>query len=274
MSVEAVIRVSGLYKQYQTAAGVVPVLKDVNLTVAPGEFVAIMGPSGSGKSTFMNILGCLDAPSRGRYVLNGKEVETLGPDELARLRNGTIGFVFQGYNLLPRANLENNVGLPLVYAGTSGAERIQRAAQLLAAKGKPDLGRSLLAGDDPVLSAFREGLGNGVEPRLAFGASRLFDRLASDLSHGDSSPLTVVLARSALRLDPRDDHRPLVVLGEEHAAAADVVERVGPFVRPRLGLLDARRHLPLELLPEPAQRRLVGLGRTADRHGSNEPVRR
>jgi putative ABC transport system ATP-binding protein len=90
-----------------------------------------MGPSGSGKSTFMNILGCLDVPSRGRYVLNGKEVETLGPDELARLRNETIGFVFQGYNLLPRANLESNVGLPLVYAGTGGAERGERAARLL-----------------------------------------------------------------------------------------------------------------------------------------------
>ena len=128
---EAMIRVCGLYKQYDTVAGPVPVLHDVDLVVAPGEFVAVMGPSGSGKSTFMNILGCLDVPTRGSYALNGKEVETLGPDELARLRNEAIGFVFQGFNLLPRADLESNVALPLVYAGVRGAERMTRAGEML-----------------------------------------------------------------------------------------------------------------------------------------------
>jgi len=128
---EAMIRVRGLCKQYDTVAGPVPVLHDVNLLVAPGEFVAVMGPSGSGKSTFMNILGCLDVPTRGNYALNGKEVETLGPDELARLRNEAIGFVFQGFNLLPRADLESNVALPLVYAGVRGAERMRRAGEML-----------------------------------------------------------------------------------------------------------------------------------------------
>jgi putative ABC transport system ATP-binding protein len=131
MGIEAVISVSGLFKHYDTAAGPVPVLKDVNLTIAPGEFVAIMGPSGSGKSTFMNILGCLDMPTSGTYVLNGKEVDTLSSDELAHLRNETIGFVFQGFNLLTRANLENNVALPLVYSGSGRADRAKRAGEML-----------------------------------------------------------------------------------------------------------------------------------------------
>jgi putative ABC transport system ATP-binding protein len=131
MPAENVIRVSGLHKQYVTAAGPVPVLRDVNLSIDNGEFVAIMGPSGSGKSTFMNVLGCLDMPTRGSYVLNGHEVAKLSSDQLAHLRNETIGFVFQGFNLLPRADLESNVALPLVYAGMDNAERGKRAAEML-----------------------------------------------------------------------------------------------------------------------------------------------
>jgi putative ABC transport system ATP-binding protein len=132
------IRVQGLHKQYETAAGAVPVLKDINLSIYPGEFVAIMGPSGSGKSTFMNILGCLDMPTSGSYALNGTEVAALGSDELAHLRNDAIGFVFQGFNLLPRANLEDNVALPLVYGKVEGAERNQRAADMLVKVGLGD----------------------------------------------------------------------------------------------------------------------------------------
>jgi putative ABC transport system ATP-binding protein len=133
-----VIRVEQLYKEYRTEAGPVPVLNDVAATVMPGEFVAIMGPSGSGKSTFMNILGCLDIATSGNYLLNGSDVNSLGRDELAHLRNEVIGFVFQGFNLLPRANLEDNVALPLVYSGTSRAERTARASELL---GKVGLGQ-------------------------------------------------------------------------------------------------------------------------------------
>ena len=123
MEDRGLIRVSGLFKQYETAAGAVPVLKNINLTIDPGEFVTIMGPSGSGKSTFMNILGCLDMPTRGSYFLEGKEVDTLGLDELAHLRNDAIGFVFQGFNLLQRADLESNVALPLVYSGVRCSTR-------------------------------------------------------------------------------------------------------------------------------------------------------
>jgi putative ABC transport system ATP-binding protein len=134
-SAQPVIRIEHLFKQYETAAGPVPVLKDVSLTVEPGEFVAIMGPSGSGKSTFMNILGCLDVPTSGRYALNGSDVGTLSKDELSRLRNQVIGFVFQGFNLLQRANLLDNVALPLVYAHVGSAEREQRALEMLAKVG-------------------------------------------------------------------------------------------------------------------------------------------
>jgi putative ABC transport system ATP-binding protein len=127
----AVIRVAGLGKSYTTAAGPFPALIDVDLDVRPGEYIAIMGPSGSGKSTFMNLLGCLDTPTAGDYWLAGENVAHLEPDALARLRNRTLGFVFQGFNLLPRMNLADNVALPLVYAGIGRDERRTRAAALL-----------------------------------------------------------------------------------------------------------------------------------------------
>jgi putative ABC transport system ATP-binding protein len=127
----AVIEVAGLTKTYATAAGPFPALKGVDLTICSGEYVAVMGPSGSGKSTFMNLLGCLDRASAGDYVLDGRHVESLSPDELAALRGRTIGFVFQGFNLLPRMSLEDNVALPLVYAGVDVASRRARAREML-----------------------------------------------------------------------------------------------------------------------------------------------
>lgn len=126
-----IIQVRQLYKDYQTALGPFPVLKDVNLTIAAGDYVAIMGPSGSGKSTFMNILGCLDKPSKGEYILDGHPVATMDDASLATVRNRTIGFVFQGFNLLSRSSLLDNVALPLVYARTTKADRHERAKALL-----------------------------------------------------------------------------------------------------------------------------------------------
>jgi putative ABC transport system ATP-binding protein len=131
----ALIRVEDLHKQYETDAGPQPVLRGVNLTIGAGEFVAVMGPSGSGKSTFMNILGCLDVPTSGRYLLDGNDTSRLDGDALARLRNRFIGFVFQGFNLLPRASLLDNVSLPLLYAARPAREREQRAQELLARVG-------------------------------------------------------------------------------------------------------------------------------------------
>ncbi|HEY0841416.1 ABC transporter ATP-binding protein [Methylotenera sp.] len=127
----SVIEVHHLYKDYQTAAGPFPVLKDVNLSIENGDYVAIMGHSGSGKSTFMNILGCLDKPSKGEYILDGHPVANMEQNAVAQVRNKTIGFVFQGFNLLARSSLLDNVALPLVYAGVDKAERHARAKILL-----------------------------------------------------------------------------------------------------------------------------------------------
>lgn len=128
---KSVIEVSHLYKDYQTAVGPFPVLKDVNLRIDNGDYVAIMGPSGSGKSTFMNILGCLDKPTKGQYILDGHPVATMEENAVARVRNQTIGFVFQGFNLLARSSLLDNVALPLVYSGIEKKERHARARVLL-----------------------------------------------------------------------------------------------------------------------------------------------
>ncbi len=126
-----VIEISGIYKDYDTPAGVFPVLKDVNLTIEEGDYVAIMGPSGSGKSTFMNILGCLDRPTQGEYKLNNQSVKSLNNNQLAALRNQTIGFVFQGFNLLARSSLVDNVALPLVYAKDQKELRTKIAKNIL-----------------------------------------------------------------------------------------------------------------------------------------------
>ena len=142
MSATPVIECRRVAKDYVTDAGTAHVLQGIDLTVLPGEFVAIMGPSGSGKSTLMNILGCLDVPTSGQYLLAGADVGTLAEPALAHLRNQTIGFVFQGFNLLGRATLEDNVGLPLVYARVGAAERRARAPAVLAKVGLAGYERS------------------------------------------------------------------------------------------------------------------------------------
>ena len=140
---ETVIRVVGLGKSYETAAGFFTALKGVDLEIRPGDFIAIMGPSGSGKSTFMNLLGCLDTPTAGDYFLAGRNVAHMDKDALARLRNRTLGFVFQGFNLLPRMNLLDNVALPLVYGGTGKDERRAAARAVLEKVGLGRYGDSL-----------------------------------------------------------------------------------------------------------------------------------
>jgi putative ABC transport system ATP-binding protein len=132
------IAVRGLRRDYDMGGEVVHALRGVDLTIAPNEYVAIMGPSGSGKSTLMNLLGCLDTPTGGEYWLNGVEVSRMPDDELARVRNREIGFVFQTFNLLPRATALHNVELPLIYAGVGSAARRRRAAEALARVGLHD----------------------------------------------------------------------------------------------------------------------------------------
>jgi putative ABC transport system ATP-binding protein len=131
------ISVSGLSKYYLEN---MPVLKDINFSIDSGEFVAIMGHSGSGKSTLMNILGCLDTATDGHYYLEGRDTAALSADELALLRNRLIGFVFQGFNLLPRSSILDNIGLPLLYAGKSKAERREKALFMLGRVGLAEFG--------------------------------------------------------------------------------------------------------------------------------------
>ena len=127
----ALIQTHDLWKTYQMGAEEVHALRGVSITIDRGEYVAIMGPSGSGKSTLMNLIGCLDTPTKGTYLLNGKQASQMNDDELARIRNEEIGFVFQTFNLLPRATALHNVELPLIYAGVPAKTRRERASQAL-----------------------------------------------------------------------------------------------------------------------------------------------
>jgi len=123
----ALIETRDLWKTYVMGSEEIHALRGVSVAIEGGEYVAIMGPSGSGKSTLMNLIGCLDTPSKGSYLLNGKQVSQMNDNELAQIRNEEIGFVFQTFNLLPRASALQNVELPLIYAGVSGRERQDRA---------------------------------------------------------------------------------------------------------------------------------------------------
>ncbi|MEJ6796411.1 MAG: ABC transporter ATP-binding protein [Flavobacteriales bacterium] len=132
------IRVENIFKIYKVGNQVVKALNGFSLSVSENEYVALMGPSGSGKSTLMNVLGCLDSPTSGKFYLNGPDVSSLVDDELAEIRNKEIGFIFQTFNLLPRYTALDNVTLPLIYNGTSKAERIKRGKEVLDQVGLAD----------------------------------------------------------------------------------------------------------------------------------------
>ena len=135
---QPIIEIKGITRDFPLGSEIVRVLKGVNLSINKGEYVALMGPSGSGKSTLMNLLGCLDTPTSGSYILNGKDVSRMSDDELAEIRNKEIGFVFQTFNLLPRTTALDNVALPMVYAGFKKAERNERASKVLTQVGLED----------------------------------------------------------------------------------------------------------------------------------------
>lgn len=133
-----VIELNNITRDFPLGHEIIKVLKGINLSIERGEYVAFMGPSGSGKSTLMNLLGCLDTPTSGSYILNGKDVSKMSDDELAEIRNKEIGFVFQTFNLLPRTTALENVALPMVYAGASKAARTERAKEVLTNVGLAD----------------------------------------------------------------------------------------------------------------------------------------
>ena len=131
MNSSSILELQNIQKSYFLGKQELPVLKGITMDIFKNDYVALMGPSGSGKSTLMNILGCLDSPTGGKYILNGKDVSRMEDDDLAAVRNKEIGFVFQQFNLLPRLTAAENVALPLVYSGVSKSERAERAADVL-----------------------------------------------------------------------------------------------------------------------------------------------
>ncbi|KQS47418.1 MULTISPECIES: ABC transporter ATP-binding protein [Flavobacterium] len=134
----SLIKITNIKRDFVLGNEIIHVLKGIDLNINKGEYVALMGPSGSGKSTLMNILGCLDTPTSGQYILNGKDVSQMSDDNLAEIRNKEIGFVFQTFNLLPRTTALNNVALPMIYAGYSKSERSARAEEVLNQVGLKD----------------------------------------------------------------------------------------------------------------------------------------
>jgi putative ABC transport system ATP-binding protein len=190
----AIIRTTDISKRYLMGSEVIDALKSVTMSVNKGEYVAFMGPSGSGKSTLMNIIGCLDSPSTGQYVLNGKDVSDMSDNELAEIRNKEIGFVFQTFNLLPRMSSLENVALPLIYAGYNKSERMEKAMQAMKNVGlgeraghKPNelsggqrqrvaVARALV--NDPSILLADEPTGN-LDSKTSYEIMDLFDQLHS-----------------------------------------------------------------------------------------------
>ena len=187
-----IINTSEISKKYTMGTEIIMALQSVSMTINKGEYVAFMGPSGSGKSTLMNIIGCLDTPTYGTYILNDKDVSHLSENELAKIRNKEIGFVFQTFNLLPRASALENVALPLIYAGYSSANRKEKAMSILENVGLADranhkpnelsggqrqrvaIARSLV--NDPSIILADEPTGN-LDSKTSYNIMDLFDKL-------------------------------------------------------------------------------------------------
>lgn len=213
------IETHNLWKTYEMGAEKVHALREVSISIEKGEYVAIQGPSGSGKSTLMNLIGCLDTPTQGEYLLNGKKVNQMNDDELANIRNREVGFVFQTFNLLPRATALHNVELPLIYNGSPAVERKEKAE---AALRRVDLGDRMyhkpseLSGgqrqrvalaralvNDPSLLLADEPTGN-LDSKTSIDIMRLFEQL-----HRQGNTIIVVTHEESIA---RSAHRVLSIL--------------------------------------------------------------
>ena len=194
------IRLRGIRKLYRIGGETLAALDGIDLDIRRGEFAALMGPSGSGKSTLMNILGCLDRPTEGSYLLDGVEVAGLSDDALAVTRNKKIGFVFQNFNLLPRISALDNVALPLVYAGVKSRERAARAAEMLAAVGLADRGQHL-----------PNELSGGQRQRVAIARALVND------------PHIVMADEPTGNLDTKSTHEIMELFEKLHAAGRTII---------------------------------------------------
>ncbi len=207
----AIIELIGIEKDYVSAGGVVQAMKHVNLSVDAGEFVAVVGASGSGKSTMMNVLGCLDRPTRGEYLLEGIEVGQRGNDARAIVRNRLIGFIFQGFNLLPRTTALENVELPLQYRGVGSGRRRKRALAALSAVGLADRVHHTPAQ-----------LSGGQQQRVAIARALVTDPalVLADEPTGNLDTRTSDEVLALLQRLNRDDGITLVLVTHEHDVAA------------------------------------------------------
>ncbi len=232
---EPLIRTEDLWKTYQMGSEEIHALQGISFEIHRNEYVAIMGPSGSGKSTLMNLIGCLDTPSRGRYYLNGKLVSDMDDDELAYIRNREIGFVFQTFNLLPRATALQNVELPLIYAGVPAAERRERAKKTIE---EVELGHRMLHRPSE--------LSGGQRQRVAI-ARALVNRPSIILADEPTGNLDSKTGREIMALFQKlHDRGNTIILVTHEAEIAQHAHRV-------IQLLDGRIHSDRRIQPRVEQ---------------------
>jgi putative ABC transport system ATP-binding protein len=221
----AVIRIEDVYKIYQLGTQTVNALNGVDLTIESNEYVALMGPSGSGKSTLMNVMGCLDTPTKGRYYLNGPDVSGLTDDELAEIRNKEIGFVFQTFNLLPRYSALDNVALPLIYAGVPLAKRTERAKEVM----------DMVGLSDRMMHKPNE-LSGGQRQRVAVARALVNDPaiILADEPTGNLDTKTSYEIMALFEAIHKHGNTIILVTHEE-----DIAENAGRIVRLRDGIIES-----------------------------------
>ena len=234
------IEVKNIHKTYGSGAELYTALDQVSFSIDEGEFVAIMGPSGSGKSTLMHILGCLDTPTSGTYKLDGKDVSTMTDDELAEIRKGKIGFVFQSFNLLPRTTVLRNVVIPLMYAGAPPHERAERAASALKAAGLTE----------EYFNHLSNQLSGGQIQRVAIARALVNDPalILADEPTGNLDSKTSLIVLGTLQKLNREHGRTIVLITHE----PDIAEHADRIIRLRDGAIisDEKNRSPRNVTKE------------------------